>query len=72
MTITSERTLVPGRFSINSTEKRASKPPPKVFNIQDRSFKEYQPPQPEGYEQSKANPDTSAIVIDAGKFACMY
>lgn len=67
MTITSAQTIVPARLSINVSEKRAQKPPPKVFNIHDHPFKGYQPPQPEGYEQSKANPASSAIVIDNGE-----
>lgn len=67
MTITSVQTVIPDRFSINPFEQRAAKPPPKVFTIQDRPFKGYQPPQPEGYGRSKSNPDTSAIVIDNGE-----
>ena len=67
MTIVSEQTIIPGRLFINANEKRAAKPPPKVFNIQDRTFKGYQPPQPDGYERSKSNPGASAIVIDNGE-----
>lgn len=66
MTITSSEILLPTRFSINVTEKKSEKPPPKVYNINDHRFKGVQPPQREGYEQSKSNPDTSAIVIDNG------
>ncbi|PLB44901.1 putative chromatin remodeling complex subunit [Aspergillus steynii IBT 23096] len=66
MTITSVQTLLPGRFGINSTEKTAAKKPPTLYNAQDHPFKGYHPPQTEGYERSKANPDTSAIVIDNG------
>ena len=68
MTITSVQTLLPGRFEINATEKRAAKPPPQVYGVADFPFKGYHPPQPEGYEQSRSNPDTSAIVIDNGTF----
>ena len=66
MTITSVQTLLPGRYSLNSTEKRAAKPAPQIYHAQDFPFKGYQPPQPDGYEQSRAHPDTSAIVIDNG------
>ena len=66
MTITSVQTLLPGRFGINSTEKHVAKNPPTIYNAQDHPFKGYHPPQTEGYERSKANPDTSAIVIDNG------
>ncbi|KAL2868959.1 actin-related protein ARP5 [Aspergillus lucknowensis] len=66
MAITSVQSILPTRVSINSSEQAASKPPPKISNAQDFPFKGYQPPQPEGYEQSKSRPDTSAIVIDNG------
>ncbi|KAL4932457.1 actin-related protein ARP5 [Aspergillus undulatus] len=66
MAITSVQSVLPARFSINSSEKRAAKPPSKIFNAYERPFKGYQPPQPDGYEQSKSKPDTSAIVIDNG------
>ena len=67
MTITSVQTLLPGRVASNSTEKRTEKPPPQLYGITDFPFKGYHPPQPEGYQQSQAHPDTSAIVIDNGK-----
>ena len=67
MTITSVQTLLPARIASNATEKRTEKPPPKLYSVQDFPFKGYHPPQPEGYQQSKAHPDTSAIVIDNGK-----
>ncbi|KAJ5152623.1 Actin-like protein arp5 [Penicillium canariense] len=66
MTITSVQTLVPGRYSVNVMERRAEKPPPTTHTVQDYPFKGYQPPRPDGYEQSKAHSDTSAIVIDNG------
>ncbi|BCS30528.1 actin-related protein ARP5 [Aspergillus puulaauensis] len=66
MAITSVQSILPARSSINSTEKGAVKPPPKIFDVHERPFKGYQPPQTEGYEQSKSKPDTSAIVIDNG------
>ncbi|KAJ5691824.1 hypothetical protein N7462_001247 [Penicillium macrosclerotiorum] len=66
MTITSVQTFLPSRFAINSSEKREAKPTPQTYGVQDFPFKGYQPPQPDGYEQSKAHPDTSAIVIDNG------
>ncbi|KAL4762460.1 actin-related protein ARP5 [Aspergillus foveolatus] len=66
MAITSIQSILPARFSINSSEQGAAKPPPKIFNVYERPFKGYQPPQPDGYEQSKSRPDTSAIVIDNG------
>lgn len=68
MTISSVQTLLPGRAEINATEKRAVKPPPQVYGVADFPFKGYNPPQPEGYEQSRSHPDTSAIVIDNGTF----
>lgn len=72
MTITSTKTLLSGRYSTNSTEKRAEKPPPQVSYAQDFPFKGYQPPQPDGFQQSRAHPDTSAIVIDNGEFLAMF
>ncbi|KAL2832571.1 hypothetical protein BDW59DRAFT_106232 [Aspergillus cavernicola] len=66
MVITSVRSIIPARSSINLSDQRGAKPTPKIFNAHDRPFKGYQPPQYEGYEQSKSNPDTSAIVIDNG------
>ncbi|CBF86957.1 actin-related protein ARP5 [Aspergillus nidulans FGSC A4] len=66
MAITSIQSILPARFSINSSEQGAAKPPPKIFNVYERPFKGYQPPQPDGYEQSRSRPDTSAIVIDNG------
>lgn len=71
MTVTSVQTILPGRYAINATEKRAEKPPPQTYGVQDFPFKGYQPPQPDGFEQSRARPDTSAIVIDNGKCANM-
>ena len=68
MTITSVQTVLSGRYAINALEKRAEKPPPQIYGVQDFPFKGYQPPQVDGYEQSKAHPDTSAIVIDNGEF----
>ncbi|EAW13513.1 actin-related protein ARP5 [Aspergillus clavatus NRRL 1] len=66
MTIISVQTFLPGRLAITSNEKNAAKPPPSVYNVQDNPFKGYHPPQPDGYERSKSNPDASAIVIDNG------
>ncbi|KAJ5467935.1 hypothetical protein N7475_005687 [Penicillium sp. IBT 31633x] len=66
MTITSIKSLLPGRIASNSTENRTEKPPPQLHGVQDFPFKGYHPPQPEGYRQSQAHPDTSAIVIDNG------
>lgn len=65
MTITSVQTLLPTRFAVNSNEKRVAKSPPELHTVQDFPFKGYQPPQPDGWEQSKATPG-SAIVIDNG------
>jgi actin-related protein 5 len=67
MAITSVQSILPARVTVNASEQGAVKPPPKISNVQDFPFKGYQPPQPEGYEQSKSRPDTSAIVIDNGK-----
>ncbi|KAJ5110505.1 Actin-like protein arp5 [Penicillium argentinense] len=64
MTITGVQTVLPGRFAINSTEKRVEKAPPKIYSVSDFPFKGYQAPQRDGFEQSQAHPDTSAIVID--------
>ncbi|KAJ5640202.1 uncharacterized protein N7484_008064 [Penicillium longicatenatum] len=66
MTITSVRTILPTRFAANSSEKPAAKPPPEPYHAQDFPFKGYQAPQTDGFERSKAHPDTSAIVIDNG------
>lgn len=68
MTITSVQNVVPNRLTTDPTERRAAKPLPQVYNAIDHPFKGYHPPQPEGYQQSKANPDSSAIVIDNGGF----
>ncbi|KAL1962472.1 hypothetical protein VTN77DRAFT_9673 [Rasamsonia byssochlamydoides] len=65
MTITSRQTVLPARAS-NSADKNANKPPPKTFPVPEPPFKGYHPPQPEGYQQSKASPSSSAIVIDNG------
>jgi actin-related protein 5 len=67
MAITSVQSVLPARVTVNASEQGAVKPPPKISNAQDFPFKGYQPPQPEGYEQSKSRPDSSAIVIDNGK-----
>lgn len=67
MTITSVQSLLPGRIASNSAEKQTAKPPPQLHGITDFPFKGYHPPQPEGYQQSQAHPDISAIVIDNGK-----
>ncbi|KAG0159661.1 hypothetical protein PDIDSM_7184 [Penicillium digitatum] len=66
MTITSVHTLLPARIASNVTETRIEKPPPQLHGVQDFPFKGYHPPQPEGYQQSQAHPDTNAIVIDNG------
>lgn len=67
MTITSTQMISPGRQATNNgVERNVAKPPPKLYEVRDQSFKGYQPPQPDGYEQSKANPGSSAIVIDNG------
>ncbi|KAJ5771092.1 uncharacterized protein N7511_003143 [Penicillium nucicola] len=63
MTITAINNLMPPRVTVNPTEKRSEKPPPQLHGVQEWPFKGYQPPQPEGYQQS--NPE-SAIVIDNG------
>ncbi|KAJ5301599.1 hypothetical protein PENANT_c002G03715 [Penicillium antarcticum] len=63
MTITAINNLMPARVTVNPTEKRSEKPPPQLHSVQEWPFKGYQPPQPEGYQQS--GPD-SAIVIDNG------
>ncbi|OGE56429.1 hypothetical protein PENARI_c003G04906 [Penicillium arizonense] len=65
MTITAINNLLPARVTVNPTEKRSEKPPPQLHSVQEWPFKGYQPPQPEGYQQSRAHPD-SAIVIDNG------
>lgn len=67
MTITSVQTVLPGRYAVNSSEKRVEKPPPEVYGVPDFPFKGYQPPQPDGFKQSQADPDASAIVIDNGQ-----
>ncbi|PKY05738.1 putative chromatin remodeling complex subunit [Aspergillus campestris IBT 28561] len=66
MTINSVQTLFPGRRSINATEKSAAKPPPKTYPARDPPFRGYLSPQADGFERSRSNPDSSAIVIDNG------
>ncbi|KAK2808488.1 hypothetical protein FQN50_004696 [Emmonsiellopsis sp. PD_5] len=66
MTITSTRVLAPQRATADISERNAPKPPPKLYAVHDPPFKGYQPPQPDGYEQSRATASTSAIVIDNG------
>ena len=64
-------------MTINSTrqivvERRLPTPPPdwelgpRIYPAPEYPFKGWQPPQPEGYRQSAANPGESAIVIDNG------
>lgn len=67
MTITSIQTILPKRFTSDATNRKAAKSSPQVYNAKDHPFKGYYPPQPEGYEQSKADPESSAIVIDNGE-----
>lgn len=67
MTITSIQTVLPSRFAPDTPNRKAAKPPPQVYNAKDHPFKGYLPPQPEGYEQSKVDPGSSAIVIDNGE-----
>ena len=53
-------------------ERRLPTPPPdwqlgpRIYPAPDYPFKGWQPPQPEGYRQSAASPNESAIVIDNG------
>lgn len=65
MTITSIQTASRGQIT-NVADRNVPKPPPKVYEIHEQPFKGYQPPQLDGYEESKANPGSSAIVIDNG------
>ncbi|KAH8689936.1 putative chromatin remodeling complex subunit [Talaromyces proteolyticus] len=65
MTITSQQIILPSR-STNGGDRNEAKPPPQILNAKDFPFKGYQPPQPDGYEQSRASPGSSAIVIDNG------
>uniref|UniRef100_A0A093XHF0 Actin-like protein arp5 n=1 Tax=Talaromyces marneffei PM1 TaxID=1077442 RepID=A0A093XHF0_TALMA len=65
MTITSERIITSSRAS-GSSHRDSPKPPPKIYNVQEYPFKGYRPPQPDGYEQSRSSPSSSAIVIDNG------
>jgi actin-related protein 5 len=64
-------------MTINSTrqivvERRLPTPPPdwqlgpRIYPAPDYPFRGWQPPQPEGYRQSAANPCESAIIIDNG------
>ncbi|EFW17766.1 chromatin remodeling complex subunit Arp5 [Coccidioides posadasii str. Silveira] len=66
MTISSTQTIPSSRITLNIAEKREPKPPPKVFPVREPPFKGILPPQPDGYERSRASPSTSAIVIDNG------
>ncbi|WEW59194.1 Nuclear actin-protein involved in chromatin remodeling [Emydomyces testavorans] len=71
MTISSTQIIVPPRISLNLTEKREPKPPPRVFPVREPPFKGLQPPQPDGYEYSRASPTRSAIVIDNGSHSAL-
>ncbi|KAI1942738.1 Nuclear actin-protein involved in chromatin remodeling [Ophidiomyces ophidiicola] len=66
MTILSVQAVPPYRVLQNIAEKREPKPPPKVFPVRDPPFKGFHPPEPDGYERSRALPYASAIVIDNG------
>ncbi|KAL2001026.1 hypothetical protein VTN02DRAFT_2339 [Thermoascus thermophilus] len=66
MTISSTQTILPTRSTTSSADKSAAKPPPTVYGLPEPPFKGYQPPQPDGYARSQANPTASAIVIDNG------
>ncbi|EEP77952.1 conserved hypothetical protein [Uncinocarpus reesii 1704] len=66
MTISSIQIIPSSRTTLNVAEKREPKPPPKIFSAREPPFKGIQPPQPDGYERSRAFPSTSAIVIDNG------
>lgn len=57
--IVKERTL-PSPTTDGPTSK------PHIYPVPDFPFKGWQPPQPEGYRQSAANPSENAIVIDNG------
>ena len=72
MTISSVQTILPTRFAGDPSQRKAPKPPPLIYNAKDHPFKGFHPPQPEGYEQSKANPESSAIVIDNGETAIRF
>lgn len=67
MTVTFSRDLQPSRVSANISDRNVSRSAPNVYPVCDPPFKGYHPPQPEGYEQSKADPSSSAIVIDNGR-----
>ncbi|OKL62032.1 hypothetical protein UA08_02181 [Talaromyces atroroseus] len=65
MAITSE-TIISSTRASSASNKDSAKPPPKIYNVQEYPFKGYHPPQPDGYQQSKSSPSSSAIVIDNG------
>ncbi|KAM5434430.1 Actin-related protein 5 [Microsporum canis] len=66
MVISSTQRIAGPNEVLSIQERREAKPAPKIFNISEPPFKGFHPPQPDGYEQSKHSPGTSAIVIDNG------
>src|SRR5205814_932519 len=68
MTINSVQTILTDRKFPSPPPNGHPQSVPKVYNAPDFPFKGWQPPQPEGYEQSAATPSESAIVIDNGIF----
>lgn len=66
MTITAATRIV--------TERRLPTPPidgqsqstPRIYPAPDFPFRGWQPPQPDGYQQSASSPSETAIVIDNG------
>ncbi|KAI5306841.1 Nuclear actin-protein involved in chromatin remodeling [Ascosphaera pollenicola] len=67
MTIVSFRSLPPSRDSVDHSVRQQPKPAPNVFPANDRPpFLEPTPVNSDGWEQSKSDPEGSAIVIDNG------
>ncbi|KAI5292927.1 Nuclear actin-protein involved in chromatin remodeling [Ascosphaera atra] len=66
MPISSIRTIPTSRDSVDYSLRQQPKPDPKLYPVNDRPFNGPTPVNADGWEQSKASPDASAIVIDNG------
>ena len=66
MTINSVHTILTDRRFPSPPPNSYPRSTPKIYNAPDFPFKGWQPPQPEGYQQSAATTFDSAIVIDYG------
>ncbi|KAF3480912.1 Arp5p [Arthroderma uncinatum] len=64
MVITSTQRIAAASTAMGIQERREAKPAPKIYNASEPPFRGFHPAQPDGYEQSRHSPGTSAIVID--------